>query len=312
MANQETQVRFDFMRIRLGALVVSLIALLTSVTMLGFSGLNLGLDFTGGTLVEIGYEQSVDPDEVRKILEGGDFQDPLVQHCGAPTDILGRWPVSTGSDAATTGDRVLARLAEQGQPVMLRRAEFVGAVVGEELREQGGIALISALGLVMIYIVFRFLFKFAVGAVVALAHDITLVLGAFSIFRWEFDLSVLAALLAVIGYSLNDTIVISDRIRENFRLLRTGEPEYVINLSLNQTLGRTLVTSGTTLLVLFSLLIFGGELIQGFSIALIIGVLVGTYSSIYVATNVLLAMKIQRQDLLLPEKEGSRQESLLP
>lgn len=300
------------MRIRIGAMLVSAAAVAVSLAVLTFAGLNFGLDFTGGTLVEVSYAEPINPDEVRQLLESGGFKDPLVQHFGAPTDILVRLVESSGDDVATTGDRVLARLTEEGQVVVLRRAEFVGAVVGEELREQGGIALVSALGLVMLYIVFRFLFKFAVGAVVALVHDVVVTLGAFAIFRWEFDLSVLAALLAVIGYSLNDTIVVSDRIRENFRLLRAGSGEHVINLSLNQVLGRTLVTSGTTLLVLFSLLILAGELIQGFAIALIIGVLVGTYSSIYVAANVLLMMKIDRQDLLLPEKEGSHQDTLMP
>lgn len=306
----EAAVRFDFMRVRKMAAAASVVTVLVSVMAVAYLGLNFGLDFTGGTLVEVAYAEAASPDDVRTVLEVAGFQDVLVQNFGGgASGILVRLPLQAGSDVASIGDNVLSTLRNEGQEVTLRRAEFVGPVVGEELREQGGIALISALGLVMLYIVFRFLFKFSVGAVVALAHDVTITLGAFALFRWDFDLSVLAALLAVIGYSLNDTIVVSDRIRENFRRWRSGQPEHVINVSLNQTLGRTLVTSATTLLVLFSLLIFGGELIRGFSIALIIGVVVGTYSSIYVAANVLLAMNIQRTDLLLPEKEGADQRS---
>ena len=306
----EKDVRFEFMRVRKIAATASVVAVLVSVAAVAHLGLNFGLDFTGGTLVEVAYAEAVSPDDVRAVLEAANFQDVLVQNFGGSVSgILVRLPVQAGGDAASIGDNVLSTLRGEGREVALRRAEFVGPVVGEELREQGGIALISALGLVMLYIVFRFLFKFSVGAVVALAHDVIITLGAFSLFRWDFDLSVLAALLAVIGYSLNDTIVVSDRIRENFRRWRSGKPEHVINVSLNQTLGRTLVTSFTTLLVLFSLLIFGGELIRGFAVALIIGVVVGTYSSIYVAANVLLAMDIQRADLLLPEKEGADQRS---
>jgi preprotein translocase subunit SecF len=196
--------------------------------------------------------------------------------------------------------------------VELRRMEFVGPQVGDELREQGGLAMLLALGLVMLYIAFRFQFKFAVGAVVALVHDVILTLGFFSIMGMEFDLTVLAALLAVIGYSLNDTIVVSDRIRENFRKLRRADPFEVINISLTETLGRTLVTSLTTLLVLFALFLFGGEMIHGFAIALIAGVTIGTYSSIYVAANMLLFMGVSKEDLMIPVKEGAEQEDLTP
>jgi preprotein translocase subunit SecF len=215
-------------------------------------------------------------------------------------------------DSATVGDALLAALRQNhGEGVTLLRSEFVGPAVGEQLREQGGLAMLTALALVMVYIMFRFTGKFAIGAVVALIHDVIITLGAFSLFGWSFDLPSLAAVLAVIGYSLNDTIVVSDRIRENFRRIRKGDAFHIINTSLNQTLGRTLVTSMTTLLVLLALLIFGGQLIEGFAEALIVGVVIGTYSSIYVAANMLLALKIDRQDLLLPEKEGEDQESVV-
>lgn len=309
-SDQQNKIRFDFMGVRTIAIGLSLALLLVSVIALFWRGLNFGLDFTGGTLVEVAIQPPMHPDMVRDVLEAAGFQDALVQSFGEAGSISVRLPVRSGRDAAVLGDRVLATLKSGGPEVVLRRAEFVGPTVGEELREQGGAALISALALVMLYIMFRFLFKFAVGAVVALAHDVVITLGAFSLFRWDFDLPVLAALLAVIGYSLNDTIVVSDRIRENFRRVRLGQPTEVINLSLNQTLGRTLITSMTTLLVLFSLLIFGGELIRGFALALAIGVVVGTYSSIYVAASSLLMMNIKREDLLLPEKEGANQGGL--
>lgn len=308
---QLTAVRFNFMRVRGIAAGVSAVVVLISIIALAVWGLNFGLDFTGGTLVEVAYEVPTDPDEVRVVLEEAAIEGVLVQNFGAATDILVRLPVQTGEVAVTIGDKVLQTLQAGGQKVVLRRTEFVGPVVGEELREQGGLALVSALGLVMLYIMFRFLFKFSVGAVVALGHDVVITLGAFALFRWNFDLPVLAALLAVIGYSLNDTIVVSDRIRENFRRYRTGTSEQIINVSLNQTLGRTLMTSITTLLVLISLLVLGGELIRNFAIALIIGVLVGTYSSIYIAANILLVMKIKSQDLALPEKEGANQGAML-
>lgn len=308
---QLTAVRFNFMRVRGIAAGVSAVVVLISIIALAVWGLNFGLDFTGGTLVEVAYEVPTDPDEVRVVLEEAAIEGVLVQNFGAATDILVRLPVQTGEVAVTIGDKVLQTLQAGGQKVVLRRTEFVGPVVGEELREQGGLALVSALGLVMLYIMFRFLFKFSVGAVAALGHDVVITLGAFALFRWNFDLPVLAALLAVIGYSLNDTIVVSDRIRENFRRYRTGTSEQIINVSLNQTLGRTLMTSITTLLVLISLLVLGGELIRNFAIALIIGVLVGTYSSIYIAANILLVMKIKSQDLALPEKEGANQGAML-
>jgi preprotein translocase subunit SecF len=274
--------------------------------------LEWGLDFTGGTLVEVTYEVAAIPAEIRAELDQAGYSGHVVQYFGSDRDILVRMPPQknlSDKDNARLGDGLLVALqAGTSNQLVLRRAEFVGPAVGEELTNQGGLGLLAALGMVLLYVSFRFQLKFALGAVLALFHDVVITLGVFSIIRWEFDLTVLAALLAVIGYSLNDTIVVSDRIRENFRKLRRGSPEEIINTSLNQTLGRTLITSFTTLLVLFALLILGGELISGFAKALIIGVVVGTYSSIYVAANTLLALKLDRDDLLVPVKEGAELE----
>jgi preprotein translocase subunit SecF len=295
----------DFMGARKIAALISGALVLISIVALSVQWLNLGLDFTGGTLLEVEFEQPEDPEAVRGWLEESGFRNGVVQNFGTPTDLLVRMPPQEGQAQETLGNRVLDALrASSETSVELRRVEFVGPAVGEELREDGGLAMLLALGLVMIYIMFRFTGKFSVGAVVALIHDVIITFGFFALFQWTFDQSVLAAILAVIGYSLNDTIVVSDRIRENFRLIRRAQPLEVINISLNQTLGRTLITSLTTLLVLFALLIFGGELIRGFAIALIIGVGVGTYSSIYVAASVLVTMGISREDLLMPVKEG--------
>ena len=297
---------FDFMGKRRIAAVASIFAVLLSVAFLGLRGLNLGLDFTGGTLVEVGFETSVDPAAVRARLESSGFVDGVVQHFGTDRDILVRMPPQPGTDQATLGDRILAAVQEDSPGAVMRQSNFVGPVVGEELAESAGLAILTALGVVMLYILFRFTKQFAVGAVAALAHDVAVVLGIFSIFGWDFDLPVVAAVLAVVGYSLNDTIVVSDRIRENLRNIRKGSPVDVINTSLNQILGRTLVTSLTTLFVLLALLIAGGEGIRGFAAALTIGVVVGTYSSIYVAGNVLVLMNISREDLAVPDKERER------
>ncbi len=302
----DAQFQIDFMGRRKVTAVFSITLVLISIVVLSVRWLNLGLDFTGGTLVEVVFERPQDPERVRGWLVDAGFRNGVVQNFGTPTDLLVRMPPQADQDDTRLGDNVLEvlRVASGGE-VELRRSEFVGPAVGEELREDGGIAMLLALGLVMIYIMFRFTSKFSIGAVVALVHDVIITFGFFAVFQWTFDQSVLAAVLAVIGYSLNDTIVVSDRIRENFRLIRRGQPVDVVNTSLNQTLGRTLVTSSTTLMVLVALLVFGGELIRGFAIALIIGVVVGTYSSIYVAASMLLAMGISREDLLIPVKEGT-------
>ncbi len=300
--------QIDFMGKRKIAAVFSAILLIASLASLAINGLQLGLDFTGGTLVEVEYASAPDLEKVRQQLNSAGYEKLVVQNFGADTSVLVR--LSQGfSD--TVGAEVSAALAATGEALELKRAEFVGAQVGEELREQGGLGLLLALGIVMLYVAVRFQFKFSVGAVGALIHDVIIVLGAFSILHWDFDLTVLAALLAVIGYSLNDTIVVSDRIRENFRRIRKASPLEVINISLTQTLSRTLVTSITTLLVLLALYIVGGEMINGFAKALLIGVLVGTYSSIYVASNVLLAMGITKEDLIAPvAEEGEEGEAV--
>lgn len=292
---------YNFMGVRKIAAALSISLILISIASLAFQGLKLGLDFTGGTLIEVAYENAADVGTIRKTLEEGGYRDVVVQHFGSEQDVLVRM---SEAYRANLGDEVLKTLqASTEEEVVLRRAEFVGAQVGEELRDQGGLALLLALAVVMVYVAARFQFKFSVGAVIALIHDVVIILGIYSVFQLEFDLTVLAALLAVIGYSLNDTIVVSDRIRENFRIIRQMLPVDIINRSLTQTLGRTLVTSLTTLLVLIALLWVGGELIHYFALALTIGVVVGTYSSIYVAANVLLAMEITREDLIPPETE---------
>ncbi len=305
-----------FMSWRKLAAVLSLLLVAASIASLATRSLSFGLDFTGGTQVEVGYSSAPKLDDIRNTLDTAGFRNAIAVHFGSDTDILVRLQNDESLQNMKpdeVGSRVLEALrSSSSAEVELRRIEFVGPQVGEELREQGGLALIIALVLVMIYIAMRFQYKFSLGAVAALAHDVIITLGFFSFFHWDFDLTVLAALLAVIGYSLNDTIVVSDRIRENFRTLRKQDPETVINISLTQTLGRTLVTSLTTLMVLAALSIFGGELIHGFAQALIIGVMVGTYSSIYVASNILLSMNISKEDLLVPEKEGAAFDDGLP
>ena len=290
----------DFMAGRQIASIFSIVAVIGSIALLAMNGLSFGLDFTGGSLVELEFAEAPALESVRKILVNSGFPDAVVQAFGAPTDVVIRL---AQDNAPKAGDDVFSALQAAGFQVELLRSEFVGSAVGEELREQGGLGLLLALGIVMLYVAFRFQFKFSVGAVVALVHDVLIVLGIFALFGLDFDLTVLAALLAVIGYSLNDSIVVSDRIRENFRIMRTDDPLKVLNDSINQTLSRTLATSMTTLLVLLALLFLGGELIHNFALALTIGVAVGTYSSIYVVTATLLLMNISRDDLLVPEKE---------
>ena len=299
-----------FMNQRYLTLSLSAVLVFSSILSLGTRQLNWGLDFTGGTLVEVHFQEVADLGAIRNSLDVGGYIGASVVSFGTDRDVLIRLPADfVDSDAG----QILSLLKEQSNSnVDLRRIEFVGPQVGDELREQGGLAMLLALGLVMLYVAFRFQYKFAVGALAALVHDVLIVLGFFSILDMEFDLTVLAALLAVIGYSLNDTIVVSDRIRENFRKLRRINPEEVINISLTETLGRTLVTSLTTMLVLISLALLGGEMIHGFSIALLIGVITGTYSSIYVAANTLLALGVTEEDLMIPVKEGADQDELIP
>jgi preprotein translocase subunit SecF len=297
----------DFVGKRKIAGMMSAVLVVLSCLTLGIQGLNRGLDFTGGTLVQVEFADPISSEEIRRLLDTAGFENGIVQFFGTNRDILIRMPPQPGVDQANLGDEILSTLHDLYPSVEMRQSNYVGPAVGEELTEDAGLALIAALAMVMLYILFRFTKQFSVGAVVALIHDVLITLGVFSVFGWTFDLPVLAALLAVIGYSLNDTIVVSDRIRENFRKMRKGTSLEIINRSLNQTLGRTLVTSMTTLFVLLTLLVAGGEVIRGFASALTIGVVVGTYSSIYVATNVIIAMKISREDLLIPAKENADQ-----
>jgi preprotein translocase subunit SecF len=291
-----------FMSYRNIATMTSLALLALSILSLGFRGLNLGLDFSGGTLIEVTYSEAVDLGEIRDLMTNNGFDDFQVVNFGSDTDVLIKVADKDGS--SQLGDTIFTFLQADDPSMELQRIEFVGPQVGSELRDQGGLGMLVALGMILLYVAFRFQYKFALGAVTALAHDVGIILGLFSLFAWDFDLTVLAALLAVIGYSLNDTIVVSDRIRENFRGERGFEPEEIINRSINQTLSRTLITSFTTLLVLLALYFFGGDMIRGFSEALIIGVLVGTYSSIYVVANMLLGLSITQDDLAIPEAEG--------
>tara|TARA_B100000212_G_scaffold161853_1_gene121704 strand:- start:346 stop:1260 length:915 start_codon:yes stop_codon:yes gene_type:complete len=296
-------IRFRFMKYRKIAGIASITIFLISVLSLGFRGLSLGLDFSGGTLLEITYETPVSLESIRSTLEENGYPDSQVVNFGTNLDVLIKVADQNGN--SSLGENIINVLNAEGFVGELKRVEFVGPQVGGELRDQGGLGMLVALFMILMYVAFRFQYKFGLGAVTALMHDVVIILGLFSIFAWDFDLTVLAALLAVIGYSLNDTIVVSDRIRENFRTERVLEPIDMVDLSLNQTLGRTIITSLTTLLVLFALFIFGGELIKGFSLALILGVLVGTYSSIYVVANMLLSMNLSQEDLAVPEPEGA-------
>ncbi|MEM1089150.1 MAG: protein translocase subunit SecF [Pseudomonadota bacterium] len=296
----------NFMAQRKLAWIFSGIIVVACVASLFLRGLNFGLDFTGGTLLELEYPQAVDLAQVRNALTGAGFTDAVVQTFGAPNDIVVRLASSDETGSAELSSAVQEALeAASGQALDLRRVEFVGPQVGDELAEKGGLAMVYALIGILLYIIFRFQWKFSVGAVLALVHDVVIVVGIFSILQVGFDLTVLAAILAVIGYSLNDTIVVYDRIRENFRTIRKGEPLSIFNQSINQMLSRTLMTSLTTLLVLLALFFLGGEIIHSFALALIIGVVVGTYSSIYVAGSTLMLLNVTKQDLMPPVKEGA-------
>lgn len=299
---------FDFMGKRKFAIVFSLLLIAVSIGSLAVRGLNFGLDFTGGTLIEVGYAQPVDLQQVRGALDKAGFGDAVVQHFGTAKDVLVRLAPRAGEESEALGDQILQALnSASDTEIQLRRQEFVGPQVGDELRDDGGLAMIIALAFILIYVMARFEYRFALGAIAALVHDVLIVLGLFALFQWDFDLTVLAAVLAVIGYSLNDTIVVFDRIRENFRKMRKEQPVGVINTSLNQTLSRTLTTSVTTLMVVLAMFFLGGELIHSFSLALIIGILIGTYSSIYVASTSALALKVTSASLMPVKKEGVEQ-----
>jgi preprotein translocase subunit SecF len=304
METQNTRFNFDIMGKRKITTFISGLLLIASITSLAMQGLNLGIDFTGGTLVEVGYSEDVDLVRVRDALSNSEFSHAIVQYFGSAHEVLIRIPPSEGLNSADISGKALNVLSGVGQNVEMRRIEFVGPQVGEELKNDGGLAMIYALIGILIYVAMRFQLRFSVGAIVALVHDVLITLGIFSITQFDFDLTVLAALLAVIGYSLNDTIVVFDRVRENFRKLRESTPVEVFNVSLNQTLSRTIITSLTTLLVLAALFIFGGEIIHSFATALIIGVLIGTYSSLFVASPVTITLGITKEDLMPVQKEG--------
>ncbi len=308
--------RIDFMGIRRITAAVSLLVVLSSLFSLLFNGLQLGLDFSSGIAVQLGYSQAVSPGTVSNILQMNGIEDTQVVNFGSDREIRIVLKVAQESDAnqaaaaVAMGARIAALLtAASGQPVELLGSDFVSAKAGRELAEKGGMGLLVSLLIITVYISLRFQFKFAVGAVVALAHDVIITVGCFSLFGMPFDLQVLAGLLAVIGYSLNDTIIVADRIRENFRRLRQGTPVELINLSINQTLSRTLVTSGTTLMVVLTMLFIGGEAARGFAISLTIGIVVGTYSSIFIASSALLYLGVSREDLMVPVREGADPES---
>lgn len=304
-----------FMSYRRVALVFSVIMMIASIASLAVNKLNFGLDFTGGVKVEVGFEQAADLTKMRQVLDANGFDDAVVQLFGTSRDVVIRMGERPNVKAEMLGNEILDILKEgMGVHVDMRRIEFVGASVGDELTEQGGLAMLTALICILVYVAFRFEWRFALGSVFALFHDVLLTLGLFSFLKIEFDLTVLAAILAVIGYSLNDTIVVSDRIRENFRKIREGGPEEIINISLTQTLSRTFITSITTLLVLLALFFKGGALIHGFATALLFGVFVGTYSSIYVASSIALGLGVSKEDLIpeVIEKEGADQEEMMP
>ena len=303
-----------FMRYSKPASWLSILLIIGSLTTISINWLNWGLDFTGGTVIEVGFEKPADLEKVRSTLAEAEFNDAIVQHFGSTHDVMVRLAPIDGVKGQVIGDRVLKALqgASLGN-VDMRRIEFVGPNVGDELAEDGGLAILLALLCILAYVSLRFEWRLAMGSVLALAHDITITVGIFSFFQIEFDLTVLAALLAVVGYSLNDTIVVFDRIRENFRLITTATPEDIVNESLTQTLSRTLITSATTIFVLISLFLVGGALIHGFATALLIGVFVGTYSSIYVASALAIKLGISREHMIpeVVEKEGADQDTLI-
>jgi preprotein translocase subunit SecF len=294
------------MGLRRPALILSVVLVVLSVAMILLRGLNLGIDFTGGTVIEVGYDEPVRLELVREGLARGGIDRSIVQHFGTSQDVLIRIPPTDEETSAELSTRVLQILsADAPSEVEMRRVEFVGPQVGEELREDGGLAVLFATIGILIYVAFRFEMRFAFGAVLAIVHDVVITVGFFAATGIQFDLTVLAAALAVLGYSLNDTIVVFDRIRENFRKKRKAEPVEVVNISINQTMARTIVTGVTTLLVLFALLIFGGEIMFGFAVALIVGVLIGTYSSIYIASGLLLMLGVSKADLMPPKREDT-------
>jgi preprotein translocase subunit SecF len=301
---EKTHINFLGQKPRRIALAIAAAAVILSLASIAIRGLEFGIDFTGGILLEVGYPEAADVDGIRNLMNEAGIEDVQVQRYGEATDVLLRLPPQPGSDPDELRERLTELLAADNPGVEVRRVEFVGPQVGADLREKGATAMIYAMCLVFIYVMFRFQWKFALGSVVALVHDVIIVVGLFSVFGWQFDLTVLAAVLAVIGYSLNDTVVVFDRVRENFLGTRGRTPEQVLNSSVNDTLSRTIMTGFTTLLVLGALYFLGGETLKPFSLALIIGVLVGTYSSVYIASACALLLDIKAQDMTPSEKDA--------
>ena len=300
------ETNYDFMGIRRIAGTVSFLLVLISLISLFVQGLNLGIDFTGGTMIELSYKQPADLQKVRDTLKENKYNDAIVQTFGSVHDVLIRLPIVDKKNMAEVSNHVLSTLqAKSSTPIELRRVEFVGPQVGKELTEDGGLAMLYALIGILIYVSLRFEYRFAIGSVMALMHDVIITLGFFSIFQIEFDLTVLAAVLTIIGYSINDTIVVFDRIRENFLRNRKELPAVTINGAINSTLSRTLMTSFATILVVFALFFFGGEVIHNFALALLLGIVVGTYSSIYIASSIALAMGVSKRDLMPVQKENN-------
>lgn len=296
----------DFLSWGRAALIGSAVVMVICIGSLLIRGLNLGLDFTGGTIIEVGYPSPVPIPEVRRALADAGFSDAQAQHFGTASDVLIRLAPREGLNSAAVSDQVLNALkaAEGGEQAQMRRVEFVGPQVGDELIEDGGLAMLYALIGILLYVTVRFEWRFALGTIAATVHDVLFTIGIFSLFQIEFDLTVLASVLAVIGYSVNDTVVVLDRIRENFRKLRKGSAKDVINTSINQTLARTLMTSFTTLIAVITLYLLGGPVLHNFAFALIIGIIVGTYSSIYIASSSALMLGVSREDLLPKAKEA--------
>jgi len=296
----------DFLKIRYIVGVTSALLVLLTIWSLATRGLNFGIDFTGGTLIEVGYPAAVNLEDVRGALAEGGFPQAQAQSFGTSSEVLIRIAPEPGKESAQLSENAMQALRTQNPAVEMRRVEFVGPQIGEELAEQGGLAMIYAFIGIFIYIIVRFQWRFAPGAIIATVHDVIIILGIFSYFQYEFDLTVLAAILAVIGYSLNDTIVVYDRIRENFRRIRKASSYEIINIAINQTMSRTIMTGLTTLLVLVALYYFGGKTIHNFSLALILGILVGTYSSVYVASAIALALGISKADLMVSKPDDGR------
>ncbi|MCF6288202.1 MAG: protein translocase subunit SecF [Proteobacteria bacterium] len=296
--------KIDFMVKRKIAMIFSMIMIVVAVGSIVTRGLNFGLDFTGGTAVVVNFEQIIELEEIRNVLEQNDFKDAVVQNFGSAKSIQIRLPSKSIDDSSTISDHLKAVILPLDSGAKVGKGDYIGSQVGEELVEQGSLAILYAIIGILLYVTMRFEWRFSLGSVIALVHDVVITVGVFSITQMEFDLTILAALLAVIGYSLNDTIVVFDRVRENFRSLRKKNSEQVFNISINQTLSRTIITSMTTIFVLLALFFIGGKMIHGFAFALIVGVIIGTYSSIFVASTATLSLGISREDLLTVEKEG--------